>query len=342
MPAGSIPRWRSTGPPSWWGRWHLARRPIAWDGRFTDYADQVAQTGCRKAKRLRRSSSPAPAAWTAIQGWAGAIRRATSSPSHEAETLAALDTLSAAHPRLWHYRLYDTVSDPAGVIRAWLDENGVLAQDLPYAGRDFLRVQRYDMAVNPPLEEEMIPVDARFGDALQLVGRDPHTSVEAGETLYVNLYWEGLTGMDDLGTDLSFSLRLYEAGSDLLLVQQDVAPQPPTSSWQPGTRVQQSFALPVPVSAKPLRYTIELVVYRQDTGEPLVPAGDPAHVIAGQRWRIGMTDVFKSPYPSEISERLASFDYIDLTHAALDRAESRAGDEFRAELVWYPKPERLS
>jgi hypothetical protein len=96
--------------------------------------------------------------------------------------------------------------------------------------------------------------------------------------------------------------------------------------------------LAVPVSAKPLRYTIELVVYRQDTGEPLVPAGDPTRVIAGQRWRIGMTDVFKSPYPSEISERLASFDYIDLTHAALDRAESRAGDEFRAELVWYPNP----
>ncbi len=317
----------------------LASRPpaIVWDGRFNNYADQVRDG-------LPESETPAPviiARTGSVDGDLGLGWSHTASDFFavtEAETLASLDTLGAAHPRLWHYRLYDTVSDPTGVIRAWLDQNGVLVQDLPYAGRDFLRVQRYDMAVNPPLEEEVIPVDARFGDALQLVGSDPHTLVEAGEILYVNLHLEGLTGMDDLGTDLSFSLRLYEAGSDLLLVQQDVAPQPPTSSWQPGTRVQQSFALPVPISAKPLRYTIELVVYRQDTGEPLVPDGDPARVIAGQRWRIGMTDIFKSPYPSEISERLASFDYIDLAHAALDRAESRAGDEFRAELVWYPNP----
>ena len=317
----------------------LASRPpaITWDGRFTDYADQVRDG-------LPEGEATAPIIIARTGSVDGDPGLGWGNPASdffavtEAETLAALDTLSAAHPRLWHYRLYDTVNDPTGVIRAWLDQNGVLAQDLPYAGRDFLRVQRYDMDVDPALEEEMIPVDARFGDALQLVGRDPHTSVEAGGPLYVNLYWEGLTGVDDPGTDLSFSLRLYEAGSDLLLVQQDVAPQPPTSSWQSGTRVQESFALPVPISAKPLRYTIELVVYRQDTGEPLVPVGDPAHVIDGQRWRVGMIDVFKSPYPSEISERLASFDYIDLTRAALDRAESRAGDEFRTELVWYPNP----
>ncbi len=317
----------------------LASRPpaITWDGRFTDYADQLPAG-------LSDGELAAPVIIARTGSVDGDSELGWGNPASDffavsaAETLAALDTIGTVHPRLWHYRLYDTVSDPAGVIRAWLNQNGVLAQDLPYAGRDYLRVQRYDLAANPLTEQQMIPVDARFGDALHLVGRDPHTLVEAGETLYVDLYWEALTGIDDLGADLSFSLRLYEAGSDLLLVQQDVAPQPPSSSWQPGTRVQQSFALPVPISAKPLRYTIELIVYRQDTGDPIVPAGDPAHVIDGQRWRIGMTEVFKSPHPSEITDRLASFDYIDLTHAALDRAESLPGDEFRAELIWYPNP----
>jgi hypothetical protein len=33
-----------------------------------------------------------------------------------AATVAGLASLAATHPRLWHYRLYDTVSDPDGLI----------------------------------------------------------------------------------------------------------------------------------------------------------------------------------------------------------------------------------
>jgi hypothetical protein len=172
---------------------------------------------------------------------------------------------------------------------------------------------------------------------LRLIGRDSHGPVHAGEHFYVNLHWEALPGLGELGTDLSFSLRLYEAGSDLLLAQTDLAPQPPTSSWQPGERMTQQWAVAAPVSAKPLRYTVELVVYRQDTGEPLTPTGAPANVIEGQRWRIGLTDIFLPLTQPEINSRLASFDYIDLSLATLDRGEVEPGGQFLAELVWTPQ-----
>jgi hypothetical protein len=179
-------------------------------------------------------------------------------------------------------------------------------------------------------------VDATFGDALRLESRGPFLAPAAGDTFYVNTEWLALPGLADLQADLSLSLRLYLG--DELALQQDASFQPPTSAWQPGERRRQALALPVPVSTKPLRYRVELVVYRQDTGEPLPPAGDESKITDGQRWRLGTIDVFRPPQPPEIDERLARFDYIDLVRATLDRTEAAPGDVLHAELIWLPRP----
>ncbi len=318
----------------------LASRPpaIAWSGRITEYAalqEEHAAMGLNADTPVIIARSGSVDGEPSL-GWGDP--ESDFFAVSAAATEAALGAMADAHPRLWHYRLYDTVSDPSGVIRTWLEENRTMGQDLAYAGRDFLRVQRYDSPATRFGEDEMMAVDARFGNALALIGRMPHTAVDAGEMLYIDLVWEALPGIGETGADLSTSLRLYEYDSDLLLTQQDLAFQPPTSTWQTGATATQRYALAVPVSAKPLRYAIEVLVYRQDTGEPLTPMGEGDHVIAGQRWRIGLTDVFKAPAPPEAPQPIARFDYIDLAHVALDRTESAVGGEFRAELVWHPRP----
>ncbi|MEZ4836054.1 MAG: hypothetical protein R2873_29330 [Caldilineaceae bacterium] len=76
-------------------------------------------------------------------GWGLAESDFYAMPS--AQALTALDNVAADHARIWHYRLYDTVSDPAGLLRAKLDTLGALTVDMPFPDRDFVRLQRYDL-----------------------------------------------------------------------------------------------------------------------------------------------------------------------------------------------------
>ena len=45
-----------------------------------------------------------------------------------------LVAVSALAERLWHYRVYDTVNDPEGLIRQELADNGRLFDDRVYTG----------------------------------------------------------------------------------------------------------------------------------------------------------------------------------------------------------------
>ncbi len=45
--------------------------------------------------------------------------------------------------RVWQYRIYDTVNDPAGQVRGWLAEDGRLADDQVFAGEANMRVQGF-------------------------------------------------------------------------------------------------------------------------------------------------------------------------------------------------------
>ena len=90
-----------------------------------------------------------------------------------ADTTAALAALAQRYDRLWHYRLYDTVSDPQGVIRTWLAANATLLQETPIPGRDFGLVQLWDLPGTPLVDaEDPVADDVRFGSDLSL---DAHT-----------------------------------------------------------------------------------------------------------------------------------------------------------------------
>jgi len=202
-------------------------------------------------------------------------------PISAAETAAALEAVAATHTRIWHYRLYDTVSDPTGLVRAWLDANTTQRLDLPYPGRDFLRVQLFETpAIANPENCPQAPETAvAFGDGLVLRGANHSSASSPGSTLYAALCWQ--IGENVAGENMRTSLRLYGLtdGEPLLIAQKDEAPFLNLATRSSHRAV---LALPLPADTAPGSYRLELLVYDATTGEPL-PIDDP-RAIVGQRW----------------------------------------------------------
>ena len=185
------------------------------------------------------------------------------------QATAALQKVAGDHARIWHYRLYDTVSDPAGLLRAELDQLGGLALDMPFVGRDFVRLQRYDL---PTANRIFCPeegVGTRYGNVLRLVGSEAPEVAQVGEFLYATLCWEALETVSAYPAGLRASLRLYD-GNDQMIAQIDDGPLRGTNTWQPGERGRVPLGLPIPPSTQAGTYFLDLIVYDGSNGEPLV------------------------------------------------------------------------
>ena len=208
-------------------------------------------------------------------------------------TQEALAHVAAEHPRIWHYRLYDTVSDPQGAIRTWLATNTTPLREYPIPGRDFGMLQLFATNAIVDTPHPLTPDQVTFGDALTLAGHSAAPTTPAGTQLYVDLLWHPLPALAGLPADLSVSLRLYDdAGA--LVAQTDGPPLPATSTWTANLPVRHAAALHVPSATSPGTYRLELVVYRQDDGAAL-PLPDHPRTRDGQRWQLGTVDVTPAP-----------------------------------------------
>ncbi len=247
-------------------------------------------------------------------------------------TTAALDAISTHAGRLWHYRLYDTVNDPDGAIRAWLDDNATLLAETPMPGRDFGLLQLYDLpgeSATPPPS----PANATcFGGAICLDGYAQSTSAAAGAPLYVASRWHAEQALPDL----ALSLRLYD-NDGRLAAQSDGPFLPAASTWALQESQLQPLALPLPASLKPGSYRAELVVYHADDGAPL-PPDEAQRAIEGQRWPLGTVEIVPATQPPELPAPLATFDYLELVDVRLDRTQAVPGDSVQMTAYWQPRP----
>ena len=186
-----------------------------------------------------------------------------------AETTAGLARLQESYRRIWHYRLYDTVSDPDGVVRAWLDAATTTARDETIAGRDLGRLELRDFGhpLAPP-GESFAPV--AFGEHLRLQDAAWPESIAAGHILYIGLLWDA--NPDDT---LAMSLRLHD-GDEKLVAQSD-GPLEPIS------------AVGAPPWLPPGPYALEVVIYTSVDGTPLTV--NDARSADGQRVRLGTVTV---------------------------------------------------
>lgn len=253
-------------------------------------------------------------------------------PVSRADTTAALDAISARAGRLWHYRLYDTVSDPNGAIRSWLDGNATLLAESPIPGRDFGLVQLYELpgqaGTPPPSAADAVC----FASAFCLDGYAQPAGATAGASLFVASRWRALQALPDL----ALSLRLYDDGGRLA-AQADAPILPATGTWAAQESRSQPLALPLPVSLKPGAYRAEVVVYRADDGTPLPPDA-VQQAVEGQRWPLGIVEILPAERAPELPAPIATFDYLELVDVRLDRTQAAPGDSVQMSAYWRPRP----
>ena len=249
--------------------------------------------------------------------------------SNDATTIALEQIARAAH-RIWHYRLYDTVSDPDGMIRQWLADHTDLRAEAPISGRDFGMVQLF--TTRRPSEGSLSPSPVCFEKLLCL---DDYQQIKrtatAGAYVYAPQSWRALQPLSSFAA----SLRLYD-DADRLAAQADAPFQPATSDWQTDVAQPQVWALPVGVSTKPGDYALAMVVYRQEDGSAL-SLPDDAPSPDGQRLLLGVVTVLPADAVPELPPPLATFDYIELLKAQPDRTTARPGDSLHLTAYWRPR-----
>jgi uncharacterized membrane protein len=206
----------------------------------------------------------------------------------QAGTTAALATLATNARRIWHYRLYDTVSDPTGAIRTWLAANTFTVTETPIPGRDFGQLQLFATPLGAPSPVPAIATTpiTTFGDAISLVAARVPPTVTAGRYLYADLLWQSLPQLSGLSADLNASLRLFDANNQPVAQADGPLYDLPTRAWDSTMLYPQPAALPIPANLAPGPYSLQIVIYRQDNAEAL-----PADTTGEQTWKLGEVEV---------------------------------------------------
>ena len=256
-------------------------------------------------------------------------------PTTAEETARALEQVFANHPRVWVYRCYDTVVDPEGFIRRWLDENGLKFEDALFAGESYVRVQGYLTGHLPPYSSQAGVI---VGDVLELEGFSIlNEVVEAGGTVEVRLYWRALKPLPE---DYKVSLRLYTKTGKLLTQadEQPIGSYYPSSHWPPGQTIYHPMKVKVPVGTPPGGYFLDILVYPSTTMEPL-PVRDEKWAVQGVRVRLGEVEVLRPSKPVSPPElkrklRVKFGGMVELLGVGEVPKKVKAGDAVQFQVLW--------
>jgi len=260
--------------------------PIVWRGRLVDYEGRADG---RAGPVLLQTGS---IGGTANLGWGNP--QSDFYPTTEDETVQALERVFAHHPRLWVFRVYDTVTDPGGFIRSWLDEHGLKFDELLVTGESGIRVQGYltyrePSHEIPPLEQ---PLNVSLGGQVTLLGYETEsTSIAAGEPFDLMVYWQP---EERLNVDYHLFYGLFD-GQGRLWAQGDETPIGPLyrpSRWVAGEVVRHPVRLTVPVGTPPGEYSFQAGMYNPRTGQWL-GVEDQSLAVQGVRVGLGSVQVSK-------------------------------------------------
>jgi len=128
-----------------------------------------------------------------------------------------------------------------------------------------------------------VPIDATFGDAIELVGLNPEfptSNLHPGDEVATTLVWRALAPID---ADYNVTVQLLSPDGRVF-GQQDISPLDgvaPTSSWSPGEVLTDSYRFPVAADAQAGDYQLVVGIYLPETGERLpVHGGGDAVMVA--------------------------------------------------------------
>jgi 4-amino-4-deoxy-L-arabinose transferase-like glycosyltransferase len=234
---------------------------------------------------------------------------------------AALDDLARQSTRLWHYRLYDTVNDPAGVLRAALQAHGDPSFSRAYPGPSYILLERYDispLATTPAAAAPLVD----YANGLALVAVELPTQSRAGQYLYVTLAWRGIG--DVAVQDLAVSVRANRAAHTIAQIDVPLADAAGSGS--------QTLALPIAAGTPPGALALTLVVYYRADLRPIELPDGSGEFDLGE---VSITLPYLAP---PTPPALARFDYIDLVAARAAVTGGGSDGLLATHWTWRPRP----
>jgi hypothetical protein len=302
---------------------------VDWRGRLSDYRGDesaqsivVAQTGALNA--------------TAQLGWGS--RTSDFYATDETTTARALDALLQKHPRLWVLRANDTVNDPQGFIRQYLQTRTLTFDEVTVTGESNVKAlgllpRDATKAIFTPTNPSSITI----GERVVLVGWSGATTVTASSDLKVSLFWQVNAPLD---VDYHVSLRLLDARGRpwAQLDGMPVGAALPMADWPLRQTMPDARNLFVPLGTPPGDYSLQVLLYDPFTQKAApVPNG-----IEGVRVPLGRIQVVRTSTIASVSEPevrahsqavfdngIALYGYDVLTERV------KPGEAIHAELVWH-------
>ena len=300
-------------------------QPIAWRGRLTDFsaATAAALAGAPGAIIVQMGSVDGPA----NLGWGDP--RADFYAISAAETQRRLAELAATFPRLWHYRIYDTVTDPQGRVRQALTEWRLFEDDV-FSGEANLRVQGFwsRQAVTAPPDFQW-----QIASWLRVtVSAQPVTTISADQVISANLLLQRAPGQP--GQALALSLRLVdEAGGIWAQADEPVGGnQRDLRTVGAAEALPQPLRLAVPLGTPPGRYRLVVVFYDPATGQALTVTDAAAPTDSGNPL-LGDVTLVARAQPAQ-RPGLANFGPLALLAASTPATVISPGDAIPLTLLW--------
>jgi hypothetical protein len=136
------------------------------------------------------------------------------------------------------------------------------------ADPDARRVHIGQIRLETPPGDVPNPVNVNFDNTLRLLGYEvSDRSIKPGAETTITLYWEAQKPVD---IDYVISLQVITPDTLAKAAQDDSPASPPTTSWEPETRITESRRLSIAPDAAPGRYRVMVRIY---------PLNDPDHLL---------------------------------------------------------------
>ncbi len=304
--------------------------PIAWHGRLTDYAQDEAQQAAAERDVVILQTGHVEG--DPGIGWGDPRSDFYALPLDAIQT--ALRDLSAQTDRLWHYRIYDTVNDPQGVIRNALAAGWTLIDDRVYSGEANLRVQGWQ-GMHAALSSYLPPTVGSWGDWLAIAVPPDAVpgQVEAGGTIDIpGVQWRLLPNRP--GYRVNLSLQLSDSNGEVWATHDE-----PLGGNQQDLRdlpaMIQPLRLEVPLGTAPGEYKLNAVIYDPGEGKVVNPDGPPT---MGDHVPLGIITVTRPAETPAIQSAVADFGPLRLVEATSPVTAIPPGAGAPVELLWQAAP----
>jgi len=175
---------------------------------------------------------------------------------------------------LWHWEIANNMAVAQPLYRVQTATRTIIAEQEAVV---------YEM--NWPYRQNIAPQTERvatLGNVIRLRGFDWQL---AGDLLNVTLYWESITAVP-----ISYKVFLHIMDTNSNIVAQVDRPPvnglAPTSRWQPGDLIRDSYQITLPSDLPPGPYAVRVGLYTEENGRLLItsgPAGDAINLLDWQK-----------------------------------------------------------